>query len=94
VTLMVTVMVLRRRGRRVQAHGIPVAPMTGQRPGLAEPFAAHRTPERFLLDVYVPVRNGKPRGSRIYYRAVKRTADRRQPTACVTAHVAAARQQS
>jgi len=39
---------------RVQAHGIPVAPVTGQRPGLTETFATHWTPERFFLDVYVP----------------------------------------
>jgi len=54
------VMVLRHG--RVQAHGIPVAPMTGQRPGLAEPFAAHRTPERLLLDVYVPAHRATGNG--------------------------------
>lgn len=38
----------------IQAHGIPVAPVTGQRPGLTESFAANRTPERLFLDVYIP----------------------------------------
>lgn len=47
-------MVVMVQDGRVQAHGVPVAPVAGQRPGLAEPFAAHGTSERLLLDVYVP----------------------------------------
>lgn len=49
---------------RVQAHGVPVAPVAGQRPGLAETLAAHRAPERLFLDVYVPARDAKKKNKK------------------------------